>query len=110
MISPDDLTEVNSGDTVFLTCVVLGEPPLAFRWTREGRDLMNDSRVFIYDETFEEGGSNFVQSILQVCSTEESDSGEYSCVAESEQGNDTATFELDILGKESKDSDTSEEV
>ena len=102
VISPENLTEVNSGDTVFLTCVALGEPPLAFRWTRDGRDLMNDSRVFIYDEAFEEGGSTFVQSILQVCSTEESDSGVYSCVAESEQGNATATFEVDILGKETK--------
>ena len=99
VITPENLTEVSSGNTVFLTCVALGELPLAFRWTREGSDLMNDSRVFVYEEAFEEGGSSFVQSILQICSTEEPDSGVYSCVAENEQGNATAVFELDVLGK-----------
>ena len=43
-----------------------------------------------------ENGVTFVQSILELCSTEEADAGQYSCFAENTLGNDTASFVLTV--------------
>ena len=96
-----DPTDVPDGDTVLLTCVAYGDQPLSISWSREGSVLMNDSqRITIYEEEVEEGGITFIQSILQICSTESSDAGVYSCIAANEAGNDTATFELTVTPPE----------
>ena len=56
---------------------------------------MNDSQwITILEEEFEEEGITFIQSILQICSTQTNDSGVYSCIADIEGGTDTASFEL----------------
>ena len=92
-----DPTDVPSGDTVLLTCVAYGDLPLSISWSRDGSTLMNDSqRITIYEEEVEEGGITFIQSILQICSTEANDAGSYSCTADNAAGNDTASFELTI--------------
>ena len=93
-------TRVNATDTVLLTCVVYGSLPLGISWSREGSGLMNDpQRITIYKEQFEESGVTFIQSILQICSTQTDDSGIYSCTAENNIGNSTSTFELAVTGK-----------
>ena len=90
-------TQVNATNTVLLTCVAYGDLPLGISWSREGSNLMNDSqRITIYEEQFEENGVTFVQSILQICSTEIDDSGVYSCTAENNAGNITSAFELAV--------------
>jgi len=43
-----------------------------------------------------ENGVTFVQSILELCSTEEADAGQYSCFAENTLGNDTTSFVLTV--------------
>ena len=86
---------------MLLTCVAYGDLPLSISWSREGSVLMNDSqRITIYEEEVEEGGTTFIQSILQICSTEADDAGVYSCIAANEAGNDTATFELTVTPPE----------
>ena len=98
-----DPTDVPDGDTVLLTCVAYGDLPLSISWSRDGSTLMNDSqRITIFEEEVEEGGTTFIQSILQICSTEANDAGVYSCIAENEAGNDTATFELTVTPDEGK--------
>ena len=95
-----DPTDVPDGDTVLLTCVAYGDLPLSISWSRDGSTLMNDSqRITIYQEEVE-GGITFIQSILQICSTEANDAGVYSCIAENEAGNDTAAFELTVTPDE----------
>ena len=92
-----DSTDVPLGNTVLLTCVAYGDQPLNISWSREGSVLMNDSqRITIYEEEVEEGGITFIQSILQICSTEADDAGVYSCNVDNEAGNDTANFELTV--------------
>ena len=59
--------------------------------------LGNDSRVNIYVEEITENRRTFVQSVLEICSSEEMDSGEYTCSAESRVGNDSASFNLTVF-------------
>ena len=88
-------SEVEATNTVLLTCVTYGDLPLSISWSRESSILMNDSqRITIYEEQFEENGITFIQSTLQICSTQIDDSGVYSCAAENRAGNNTSTFEL----------------
>ena len=101
VLHPVDPTDVPDGDTVLLTCVAYGDLPLSISWSRDGSTLMNDSqRITIFEEEVEEGGITFIQSTLQICSTEANDAGVYSCIAENEAGNDTATFELTVTPNE----------
>ena len=59
---------------------------------------MNDTeRITIYQQQIEVEGIKFVQSILQICSIEMADAGVYTCLAENVAGNDTASFELEVL-------------
>ena len=101
VLLPVDPTEVPDGDTVLLTCVAYGDLPLSISWSRESSILINDSqRITIYGDEVEEGGITFIQSILQICSTEANDAGVYSCIAENDAGNDTAAFELTVIPPE----------
>ena len=101
VLHPGDPTDVPDGDSVLLTCVAYGDLPLSISWSRDGSTLMNDSqRITIYEEEVEVGGITFVQSILQICSTETNDAGVYNCIAENEAGNDTANFELTVTPDE----------
>jgi len=84
-----------------LTCVATGDLPLSISWSREGSVLMNDSqRITTTEREIEEGGTTFIRSILRICSTGANDAGVYSCIAENEAGNDTATFELNVAPPE----------
>ena len=96
MISPEAQTDVLIGDTVLFTCVAYGDSVSTISWSRGGNDLMSDSqRVTIYKEEFTEGGINFVQSILEICSVGLGDTTEgYSCSAGTGADMDNATFEL----------------
>ena len=94
LIYPED-TEVIAGDTVLLTCVSYQSP---ITWSQEGVELVNDSmRITVYQEQFMENGLLFYQSILQICSTESSDSGTYSCIADGE--NSSISFQLTVQSK-----------
>ena len=101
VLYPVSQNDVPDGDTVLLTCVAYGDLPLSISWSREGSVLRNDSqRITIFEEEVEEGGITFIQSILQICSTEANDAGVYSCIAENDAGNDTSTFELTVTPDE----------
>ena len=103
VLHPVDPTDVPDGDTVLLTCVAYGDLPLSISWSRDGSTFMNDSqRITIFEDEVEEGGITFIQSILEICSTEENDAGVYSCIAENEAGNDTANFELAVARAEAQ--------
>ncbi len=100
VIGPEDVT-VESGSTVFVTCVAYSEDILSITWIQNDNQTILDNststRVTVYEELVTEGGLTFVQSILEVCSVEVADSGNYSCVASSGVRNDSTSFELTIL-------------
>ena len=96
MIAPEPV-EVDVGNTVLFTCVAYGDSTPNIRWDRQdGSTLVNDSRITIYDELVTEGDVTFVKSIVEICSVDVADAGEYSCFTWNELGNDTATFDLSV--------------
>ena len=96
VIRPNQTTNVDAGNTIVGVCVAYGDPNPSITWNRGGTALSNDSRVTIYEELVTENGVTFVQSIIEVCSAEVSDAGQYSCFTENTFGNDTAVFELTV--------------
>ncbi len=99
VVAPESTT-VDAGLTVLITCVAHGELPTYISWVRESDqttlDNSTNSRVTVYEELVTEGGLTFTQSILEICSVDETDQSNYTCVAENSFGNDTATFELGV--------------
>ena len=90
-------TDVVAGDTVYLTCVAYGDPPLSVGWLRGDRELSNGSRVTVYEEEREmEGGERLVTSVLEVCSAGQLDTGEYTCAAANSRGNTSVNMELAV--------------
>ena len=91
-----------------LACVGYGRPQVpSVTWSKEGVVLVNNTRVTIFENQATESGFTFVKSILELCATQDADSGQYSCSIQSVGGtqmNDSATFELSVtalrFGKE----------
>ncbi len=100
VIGPEDVT-VEAGSTVLITCVAYSEATTSITWIRDSDQTTLDnstgSQVTVYEELVTEGGLTFVQSILEVCSVEDGDSGSYTCVASNEFRNDSSTFNLTVL-------------
>ena len=84
------------GSTLLLTCVGFGEPTPSVTWSTGGVQLSNNSRITIYEELVTENGVDFVQSILEICSAEEADGGQYSCTVGNALGNASVNFELSV--------------
>ncbi len=99
IVAPRSLT-VDAGVTVLMTCVAYGGLPAYISWIQESNqttlDNSSNSWVTVYEELVTEGELTFTQSILEICSVEEMDESNYTCVAENSFGNDTATFELSV--------------
>lgn len=89
--------EVIVGRNVVLVCVARGVPVPSITWVKGSTTLNNDSRVTIQEGELTEIGVTFVRSILEICSTSESDSGQYLCIADNGIGNNTANFVLSIV-------------
>lgn len=97
VIAPGNTT-VSEGDSVFLTCVSYGVPYSTITWTKEGTELVNDTKISIHSEAVIEHGLSFTQSILDICSiTELSDGGMYECTAENGASTDSVSFTLSVL-------------
>ena len=90
---------VDAGSTVLLTCVALAKDQLSIEWIREGNEttLSNRTRITIYEELIDEGDLTFLKSILEICRTDEADSGLHSCLADDGVSNDTVMFQLNVL-------------
>ena len=96
VIRPNQTTTVDAGSTITFVCVASGDPNPSISWNRGDTVLNNDSRVTIYEDLVTENGVTFLQSILELCSTEKADAGQYSCYADNTFGNDTASFVLTV--------------
>lgn len=98
VISPEDVS-VNAGDTILVTCVGQGDNP-TITWSKSGQMLNNETdssgRVAVYSEMFTESGVLFVQSVLQVCSVEDADSGGYTCTVSGYSTSVSADFNVTI--------------
>ena len=63
----------------------------------EIRNGTGDSRYVTREKTFTERGMEFSMSILEICSAEFDDAGEYSCIANSSTGYDMVRFNLSVI-------------
>ena len=93
VISPENTSTV-AGSTTVLACVGYGSPSVT--WSKDGAVLVNNSQVTIFEDQVTRGGFTFAKSVLQLCDTQDVDSGQYSCSIEGIQMNDSATFELTV--------------
>lgn len=89
-------------NTVLFTCVASGDvrPPIISWIGNEGETLENDSRITVYTDMLEISGAILVRSILELCSVEAYDEGEYYCVASSRYNpsrNTSAKFYVDVV-------------
>ena len=87
---------VDEGNTTYLLCVGYGDPETSVSWERDGQLLANNSRVTIYDMLVIEGGSDFTQSVLEICSAELADTGTYTCAASNGVGSGNSSFRLTV--------------
>lgn len=97
MIAPPDI-EVSEGNTVLLTCVARGAPSPEVFWTFNGVIVSNyTNETSVYSEDLYISGERFVSSVLEICSVDETDMGEYTCVARQGERNVSVTFDLDVV-------------
>ena len=96
VIRPNQTTAVDAGNSITFVCMAYGDPNPSISWNRRGTALSNNSRITIFEELLTENEATFVWSILELCSAEEADAGQYSCIADNILGNDTASFVLTV--------------
>ena len=96
MIQPGEI-HVRNGNTVNINCVANGFPVPSVTWSKDDTVLINDSRTTVYEEMVVQGGIPFVKSVLQICSTEVVDSGDYNCTADNEFSKDTISFKVTVV-------------
>ena len=95
VISPGNST-VDAGYTTMLTCVGFSDPTSSITWSMEGAEVNNGTRINIYEDLVVVNGVNWVLSILEICSVDYFDRGQYSCTIGNAIMNATATFELSV--------------
>ena len=105
MVAPSDSLEVDAGTTVTYVCVAFGvdEPPNIF-WQFGDTLLSNDTSalVTVYESEVVENGLTFTQSILELCSVEVDNAGEYSCTANNSRGSNSSSFTLNVRPRSKK--------
>ena len=89
-------TTVTSGNTLMITCLGFGNPPPTIIWRKGDRQLTNgsDPDISIYSRLLTESGVTLSRSVLEICSVNLADEGEYSCSTVNDFGNDSVSFQL----------------
>ena len=93
VVSPANIS-VGINDTLVLVCVAYGDPIPSVGWSREGERLINDSQsqVTVYENQVTVRELSFSKTILEICSFEAPDSGQYSCDASNQATNASIGF------------------
>ena len=87
--------EVVIGNSVTLSCSVSGFHLPNIVWSQEGQNISSSSRLTVTQSVVNE---SFLTSHLEISSTEQADTGNYTCSADNSAGIDTSYFYLQILG------------
>lgn len=97
MMPINRFVESPSGENATITCRVHAVPAAIINWYWNGRQLLNGSSFSSYQKVFIVEDGNFEkQSRLVLSNAQESDSGEFYCVAENRAGSTEANFTLHI--------------
>ena len=105
VVTPNSSIEVDAGATVTYVCVGFSqdEPPNIL-WKFGDELLSNDSSplVTVYESQVMQNGLNFTESILELCSVEVEDAGNYSCTANNSRGSHSFGFTLSVRPRSKK--------
>ena len=96
-------TTVTSGSILMITCLGFGSPLPTIIWRKGDGQLTNgsDSDINVYENLLTESGVTLSRSVLEICSVNLADEGEYSCSSVNDFGNDSVSFQLlvNVQGK-----------
>ena len=99
VVTPNSTFEVDAGATVTYVCVGFSqdEPPNIL-WQFGDELLSNDTSdlVTVYESQIMQNGLNFTESILELCSVEVENAGNYSCTANNSRGSHSFGFTLSV--------------
>lgn len=97
MMPVNRFVEATTGENATITCRVHAVPTATINWYWNGRPLLNGSSFSSYQKVhiFEDGKFER-QSRLILSNAQETDSGEFYCVAENRAGNNEANFTLHV--------------
>lgn len=100
VVTPNSSIEVDAGATVTYVCVGFSQDELPNILWRFGDEILsNDTSplVTVYESQVMENGLNFTESILELCSVELENAGNYSCTANNSGGSsNSSTFVLNV--------------
>ena len=102
VVTPNASITVDAGTTVTYVCVGYGEDePPNIIWEFGDQLLSNDtsSLVTIYENQLMENRLVFTQSILELCSVEVENAGNYSCTANNSRGSNSSSFTLNVRSR-----------
>lgn len=86
----DNITE---GDVASVMCLATsGLKPVKFQWTKNGNPISTSDRKVRIDD-------GAIHSVLVFDSVEPTDDGNYSCIAQNADGQDTFTAQLNVKGE-----------
>ena len=80
-----------------IVCVGVGLDP-QISWRQNGVAITNgsDDRVTVYNRLSEQNNINFIESILEICSAQSSDEGDYSCTVSSRTLMNSLNFTVSV--------------
>lgn len=97
MMPMSRFVESTSGENATITCRVHAVPSADIKWYWNGRHLSNGSSFSSYQKVYIlEDGKFEKQSRLVLSNAQETDSGEFYCVAENRAGSTEANFTLHV--------------
>ena len=89
--------EANTGDNATIACRVESVPEASVSWFFNGRLLLNNSAFSSYQRVYiVENGTFDKKSTLIVTNAQESDSGDFYCIAENRAGNAEANYTVHV--------------
>ena len=97
VVAPPSNVYVRAGETIILACAGIGNNP-QISWSTNGATITNetDDRVTVYEEFNVQRGVRYIQSILEICSTQTSDEGVYECTVTSRTLSRSVNFTLAV--------------
>lgn len=100
MMPVNRFVESSTGENATITCRVHAVPSAVVNWYWNGRQLLNGSSFSSYQKVYIlEDGKFEKQSRLILSNAQDTDSGEFYCVAENRAGSTEANFTLHVAVK-----------
>ena len=101
IIAPDEMLMLKNRETLSLSCVAYGFPPPTIYWTKanSGNISSNSGVTAIRNQVETRDRLTLHKSVLEICSAQAADSGEYSCVADNGFTTESSHFEICVHRK-----------